>query len=48
MGHFRLPFQKEPKVVSPTVKKKGSLGAKILFFIVLVILILAVVTQFSK
>jgi len=37
MGHFRLPFQKEK--VSP--KERGRrIGAKILFFIILAILIL--------
>ena len=37
MGHFRLPFQKEENV---TPKEKGRrLGAKILFFVILAILI---------
>ena len=37
MGHFRLPFQKEENV---TPKEKGRrLGAKILFFIILGILL---------
>lgn len=36
-GHFRLPFQKEANV---TPKEKGRrLGAKILFFVILAILI---------
>lgn len=40
MGHFRLPFQKEQNV---TPKEKGRrLGAKILFFIILAILLLVI------
>jgi len=38
MGHFRFPFQKEQNV---TPKERGMrLGAKILFFIILAIVVL--------
>jgi predicted nucleic acid-binding Zn ribbon protein len=37
MGHFRMPFQKEQNV---TPKERGRrIGAKILFFIILAILL---------
>lgn len=37
MGHFRIPFQKEQNV---TPKERGRrIGAKILFFIILAILL---------
>jgi predicted nucleic acid-binding Zn ribbon protein len=37
MGHFRIPFQKEQNV---TPKERGRrLGAKILFFVILAILL---------
>lgn len=37
MGHFRLPFQKEENV---TPKERGRrIGAKILFFVILAILL---------
>ena len=40
MGHFRLPFQKETKV---TPKEHGRrIGAKILFFVILAILLLII------
>ena len=40
MGHFRLPFQKEQNV---TPKERGRrLGAKILFFVILAILLLII------
>jgi predicted nucleic acid-binding Zn ribbon protein len=40
MGHFRLPFQKEQNV---TPKERGRrLGAKILFFVILIIVILVI------
>jgi predicted nucleic acid-binding Zn ribbon protein len=39
-GHFRLPFQKEQNV---TPKERGRrLGAKILFFVILIIVILVI------
>jgi len=38
MGHFRLPFQKEQNVTPK--EKSRRLGAKILFFVILVIVIL--------
>jgi len=37
MGHFRIPFQKEQNVTPK--EKSRRLGAKILFFIILGILI---------
>lgn len=37
MGHFRIPFQKEPNVTPK--EKSRRLGAKILFFVILAILI---------
>lgn len=37
MGHFRIPFQKEENVTPK--EKSRRLGAKILFFIILAILI---------
>jgi len=37
MGHFRIPFQKEENVTPK--EKSRRLGAKILFFVILAILI---------
>jgi predicted nucleic acid-binding Zn ribbon protein len=37
MGHFRLPFQKEQNVTPK--EKSRRLGAKILFFVILAILL---------
>jgi cytochrome b subunit of formate dehydrogenase len=42
MGHFRLPFQKEENVTPK--EKSRRLGAKILFFVILAILIFILVS----
>jgi len=42
---FRNPLAPKKQQIVP-VKRKGTLGAKILFFVVLILLILAIVTQF--
>lgn len=42
MGHFRLPFQKEANVTPK--EKSRRLGAKILFFVILAILIFILVS----
>jgi predicted nucleic acid-binding Zn ribbon protein len=38
MGHFRFPFQKEANVTPK--ERSRRIGAKILFFVILIILIL--------
>jgi predicted nucleic acid-binding Zn ribbon protein len=40
MGHFRIPFQKEQNVTPK--ERSRRLGAKILFFVILIIIILVI------
>lgn len=40
MGHFRLPFQKEQNVTPK--ERSRRIGAKILFFVILAILLLII------